>query len=69
MNLFYLICLSSRLYARYIMEDIIPPLDYLYTSYEEAYDALKSHGLRYGYGFVLKQSYPYKTPFNNATAD
>ncbi|KAF2738503.1 hypothetical protein EJ04DRAFT_520181 [Polyplosphaeria fusca] len=31
------------------MEDITPPPDLLYSSYEEAYDALKTHvrGLRY----------------------
>ncbi|KZM24122.1 hypothetical protein ST47_g4741 [Ascochyta rabiei] len=41
------------------MEDIASPSDLLYSSYEEAYDALKTHGMQHGYGFVLKQSWPY----------
>jgi hypothetical protein len=43
------------------MEDIEPPLDLLYNSYEEAYNALKTHGLQHGYGFVLKRSKPHKS--------
>jgi hypothetical protein len=35
-----------------IMEAIPAPLDFLYDSYEEAYDALKTHGRQHGYGFV-----------------
>ena len=42
-------------------EDITPPPDHLFTSYEEAYNALKSHGMQHGYGFVLKESKPYKS--------
>lgn len=41
------------------MDGIPPPPDCLYTSYEEAYNALKSHGMQNGYGFVLKESKPY----------
>lgn len=43
------------------MEGITPPPNCLYTSYEEAYNALKSHGMQHGYGFVLKESKPYKS--------
>jgi hypothetical protein len=42
-----------------IMEAIPAPLDFLYDSYEEAYDALKTHGRQHGYGFVLKRSKPH----------
>jgi hypothetical protein len=42
-----------------IMEAISAPLDLLYDSYEEAYDALKMHGRQHGYSFVLKRSKPY----------
>ncbi len=44
-----------------MMDDIIPPPDSLYASYEEAYNALKSHGMQHGYGFVLKESKPYNS--------
>lgn len=43
------------------MEDIQPPLDLLYDSYEEAYNALKAHGMQHGYGFVLKRSKPHNS--------
>jgi len=43
------------------MEDIAPPPDCLYTSYEEAYNALKGHGMQNGYGFVLKRSKPHNS--------
>jgi hypothetical protein len=43
------------------MEDIAPPPDSLYASYEEAYNALKSHGMQHGYGFLLQQSKPHKS--------
>jgi hypothetical protein len=38
------------------MEDIAPLPDLLYSSYEEAYNALKTHGMQHGYGFVLERS-------------
>jgi len=41
------------------METILAPLDLLYDSYEEAYNALKMHGMQHGYGFVLKRSKPH----------
>jgi hypothetical protein len=34
------------------------PSDAIYTSYEEAYNAFKSQGIKNGYGFVLKDSHP-----------
>ena len=40
-------------------ESIAPPLDYTYSSYDEAYDALKSHSLDHGYGFLLHYSRPH----------
>lgn len=43
------------------MEDIQPPLDLLYDSYEEAYNTLKAHGMQHGYSFVLKRSKPHNT--------
>ena len=43
------------------MEDIASPPDLLYSSYEEAYDALKTHGMQHGYGFVLKRSWPHNS--------
>ena len=43
------------------MEEIAPPPDHIYGSYEEAYDALKAHGTHEGYGFVLKKSLPPKS--------
>ncbi|KAH8707188.1 hypothetical protein GQ44DRAFT_715911 [Phaeosphaeriaceae sp. PMI808] len=43
------------------MEDIAPPLDLLYSSYEEAYDALKTHGMQHRYGFVLEWSWPHNS--------
>ncbi|KAK7178632.1 hypothetical protein PSPO01_15326 [Paraphaeosphaeria sporulosa] len=43
------------------MEGITPPPDLLYGSYEEAYDALKTHGIQHGYGFVLKRSWPHNS--------
>ena len=41
------------------MEDIAAPPDLLYGSNEEAYNALKTHGIQHGYGFVLKRSWPH----------
>lgn len=35
------------------------PLNHTYGSYQEAYSALKEHGLHNGYGFRLKNSRPY----------
>ncbi|OWY49387.1 Transcription factor FAR1-related protein [Alternaria alternata] len=32
-----------------------------YDSYEEAYNALKAHGMQHGYGFVLKRSKPHNS--------
>jgi len=46
------------------MEDIHPPLDLFYDSYEEAYNALKAHGMQHGYGFVLKRSKPHNSDVN-----
>jgi hypothetical protein len=43
------------------MGDIAAPPDLLYGSYEEAYDALKTHGMQHGYGFVLKRSWPHNS--------
>ena len=43
------------------MEDIPPPPDCLYASSEEAYNALKSHGMQHGYGFRLRKSTPHKS--------
>ena len=43
------------------MEEILPPLDHLYSSYEEAYNSLKAHGIQHGYGFVLKRSKPHNS--------
>jgi hypothetical protein len=43
------------------MEAIPAPLDLLYSSYEEAYDALKTHGMQHGYSFVLKRSKPHNS--------
>src|ERR1051326_3709408 len=34
----------------------------VYTSYDEAYNAFKQHGITHGYGFYLKRSLPYKSP-------
>ena len=49
-------------------ETIAAPPDGIYSSYEEAYNALKSHGIEHGYGFHLKKSTPHhsnvKTYFN-----
>ena len=39
------------------MEAILAPLDLLYDSY----DALKTHGMQHGYGFVLKRSKPHNS--------
>jgi hypothetical protein len=39
-------------------DSIASPPDATYESYEEAHNALKSHGVKNGYGFVLKDSYP-----------
>jgi hypothetical protein len=43
------------------MEAIPAPLDLLYNSYEEAYDALKTHDMQHSYGFVLKRSKPHNS--------
>jgi hypothetical protein len=38
-------------------EERIPaPLDAAYNSFNEAYSALKEHGIRYGYGFRINTS-------------
>jgi hypothetical protein len=42
-------------------DTIASPPDSVYDSYEEAYSALKSHGIEHGYGFVLKQSKPHNS--------
>lgn len=41
------------------MDDIAAPSDSVYGSYDEAYDALKTHGIQNGYGLVLKRSKPH----------
>lgn len=43
------------------MEAIPAPSDLLYDSYKEAYNALKTHGMQNGYGFILKRSKPYNS--------
>jgi hypothetical protein len=43
------------------MEAIPAPLDLLYDTYEEAYNALKTHGRQHGYGFVLERSKPHNS--------
>jgi hypothetical protein len=40
------------------IDDIAPPPDSLYNSYEEAYGVLKTHGMQHGYGFRLRTSKP-----------
>jgi hypothetical protein len=40
------------------MEDIAPPPDSFFASYDEAYNALKNHGMEHGYSFVLNRSKP-----------
>jgi hypothetical protein len=41
-------------------EECIPaPQDTAYRSYDEAYNALKQHGHRFGYGFRIRYSLPY----------
>jgi hypothetical protein len=43
-------------------EESIPiPPDTAYGSYDEAYNALKQHGLRFGYGFRIRDSRPYNS--------
>ncbi|KAF2113715.1 hypothetical protein BDV96DRAFT_688655 [Lophiotrema nucula] len=44
--------LSLSIILQSDMEAIAPPLDLLYDSYEEAYNALMAHGMPHGYGFV-----------------
>jgi hypothetical protein len=44
-----------------VMEAISAPPDLLYESYQEVYDALKTHGMQHGYGFVLKRSKPHNS--------
>jgi hypothetical protein len=41
--------------------DIPPPLDSLYASFEEAFDALKSHGKENGYGFLRQRAWPHNS--------
>ena len=41
------------------IREIPTPPDRAYRSYEEAYNALKEHGISNGYGFRLKYSKPY----------
>jgi hypothetical protein len=41
------------------MGAILTPPDLPFDSYEEAYDALKTHGMQHGYGFVLERSKPH----------
>jgi hypothetical protein len=43
----------------YLEEEIIPPPDDTYGSYEEARDALKNHGVQHGYGTRLRKSIPH----------
>ncbi|KAI1676082.1 hypothetical protein KJE20_14339 [Pyrenophora tritici-repentis] len=43
------------------MGDIAPPPDLLHGTYEEAFDALKAHGMQYGYDFVLKRNKPHNS--------
>jgi hypothetical protein len=43
------------------MEAVPAPLSLLYDAYEEAYDALKTHVMQHGYGFVLKLSRPHNS--------
>jgi hypothetical protein len=40
-------------------EIIARPSDSTFPSFQEAYDALKKHGIENGYGFYLKQSRPF----------
>ena len=40
-------------------EEITAPLDSVHSTYEEAYNALKEHGLNNGYGFLLQRSLPH----------
>src|SRR2546423_5242461 len=42
-------------------ETIDPPPDGIYTSYEEALDALKSHGMHHGYGFYIQRTKPHNS--------
>jgi MULE transposase domain len=39
------------------------PSDNIFSSYEEAYNALRQHGIENGYGFRLKRSRPYGSDF------
>jgi hypothetical protein len=39
--------------------NILAPLDGVFQSYEEAYNALKQHGIQNGYGFRIHGSRPY----------
>src|ERR1043166_1730803 len=46
-------------------ETIPPPPDAAYNSRDEAYDALKEHGIRFGYGFRIAGSRPYGAAVKN----
>ena len=43
------------------MDAIPAPPESICDSYEEVYDALKTHGMQHGYGFVLKRSKPHNS--------
>jgi len=43
------------------MEEIEPPPNILCNSYNEVYNSLKAHGIKHGYGFILKRSWPHKS--------
>jgi len=40
-------------------DSIDPPPDHTYMSYEEAHEALKSHGMQHGYGFYINRTRPH----------
>jgi hypothetical protein len=42
-----------------LTEEIPVPPDATYNSHNDAYNALKQHGLQFGYGFRIKDSRPY----------
>ena len=43
------------------MEVILVSLDLLFGSYDEAYDALETHGAQHSYDFVLKRTKPHNS--------
>ena len=40
-------------------ENIPAPLDAAYNTFDEAYGALRQHGILHGYGFRIESSRPY----------